>query len=362
MKVMQSGATTRHERYLYRGYLQLAALNLLDATNVIHAITWDPTEPVATRPLALQRGTNGWSYGFDQVKNVTELFDSTGALAAAYDYAPFGALTSATGPAATLNPLTFSSEIHDSPLGLIYYNFRHLNVLDGRWVNRDPINENGGLNFYVMVYNAPIWRFDKNGLSRHNGGGNDVPPVVIDLPPPRPSPSPTPPQESTDSILLAFFRGFVEGLRDAVTSPEYLRCQGACSLDVTLNSINPLPFYVTPGNLVYRYGSADIVDFSPSPSDVSEQIIVGYYAAALAAHGGQFEINRMTELLERRCSKIGERHRRVMEQKLRESLQTQNAVLKAKKLTAALVIVEATVGFWDCYENKCKRCLESCTP
>jgi len=164
MKVVQSGATTRHERYLYRDYLQLAALDLLDATNVIHVLTWDPTEPVATRPLALQRGTNCWSYGFDQVKNVTELFDSTGALVAAYDYAPFGALTSATGPATALNPLTFSSEIHDTPLGLIYYNYRHLNVLDGRWTNRDPIGEQGGLNIVMFVGNEPLVRSDKLGL------------------------------------------------------------------------------------------------------------------------------------------------------------------------------------------------------
>jgi RHS repeat-associated protein len=163
MKVVQSGTTTRHERYLYRGYLQIAALDLLDATNVNHAITWDPTEPTATQPLALQRGTNGWSYGFDQVKNVTELFDATGALAATYDYAPFGALTDSTGPAADLNPLTFSSEIHDAPLGLIYYNVSHLNVLDGRWVSRDPIEERGGINVFVFVGNRPSHRVDMLG-------------------------------------------------------------------------------------------------------------------------------------------------------------------------------------------------------
>jgi RHS repeat-associated protein len=53
-----------------------------------------------------------------------------------------------TGPAADLNPLTFSSEIHDAPLGLIYYNVRHLNVLDGQWVSRDPIEERGGINVF----------------------------------------------------------------------------------------------------------------------------------------------------------------------------------------------------------------------
>jgi len=85
---------TRHERYLYRGYLQIAALDMLNNSSVKHTIIWDPTEPTATRPLALQIGSNAYFYSFDQIKNVTELFDSTGALAATYDYSPFGQVTS----------------------------------------------------------------------------------------------------------------------------------------------------------------------------------------------------------------------------------------------------------------------------
>jgi RHS repeat-associated protein len=145
-----NGILTRHERYLYRGYLQIAALDMLNSANVKHTIVWDASEPTATRPLALQIGANAYYYSFDQVKNVTELFDGTGALAATYDYSPFGQVTSfqitQSGSQAITqfsNPLTFSSEIHDSTLGLQYYNYRHLNTLDGRWVNRDPILEQG---------------------------------------------------------------------------------------------------------------------------------------------------------------------------------------------------------------------------
>ena len=32
----------------------------------------------------------------------------------------------------------FSSEYMDDELGLIYYNYRHLNPRDGRWISRDP--------------------------------------------------------------------------------------------------------------------------------------------------------------------------------------------------------------------------------
>ena len=154
----------RHERYLYRGYLQIAALDMLNAAHVKHIIAWDPTERTATRPLSLQIGVNNYFCSFDQVKNVTELFDSTGAIAATYDYSPFGQVTSFQITPFS-NPLTFSSEIHDSTLGLQYYNYRHLNLLDGRWVNRDPSGEKSGINVNVFVYNNVCNAWDSLGLS-----------------------------------------------------------------------------------------------------------------------------------------------------------------------------------------------------
>jgi hypothetical protein len=51
-----------------------------------------------------------------------------------------------------------------------------------RWVNRDPIQEFGGVNLYGFVRNEPTSMLDSLGLSH----GNPVPPVVIS--PPRPIP------------------------------------------------------------------------------------------------------------------------------------------------------------------------------
>ncbi len=49
-KVTVNGTVVSHERYLYRGYLQLAALDMLDNRNVLRTLLWDPLEPVAARP------------------------------------------------------------------------------------------------------------------------------------------------------------------------------------------------------------------------------------------------------------------------------------------------------------------------
>ena len=89
-KVTENGTVASHERYLYRGYLQIAALDMLDNRNVLRTLLWDPLEPVVTRPLALVQDNILYCYGVDFNKNVTEVFDAQGTIAAAYDYSPMG--------------------------------------------------------------------------------------------------------------------------------------------------------------------------------------------------------------------------------------------------------------------------------
>jgi RHS repeat-associated protein len=120
---------------------------------------------VATRPLLLSIPSGWHTYGFDQVKNATELFDSSGSISAIYDYAPFGEASLGFGSAGLFNPITFSSEIVDSCLGLIYYNWRFLNVLDGRWIRRDPVEIDNGADLYLFCKNKTIDINDLLGLS-----------------------------------------------------------------------------------------------------------------------------------------------------------------------------------------------------
>ena len=49
-KVPQNGTVASHERYLYRGYLQIAAQDMLDNRNVLRTLLWDPLEPVVPAP------------------------------------------------------------------------------------------------------------------------------------------------------------------------------------------------------------------------------------------------------------------------------------------------------------------------
>ncbi|MDO4410589.1 MAG: RHS repeat-associated core domain-containing protein [Akkermansia sp.] len=127
-------------------------------------ITRDPTQPVATRPLAIQKDETWYTYGWDLTKNICEIFGQNGYICSTYTYTPFG---SVTDNGDITQPIQWSSEYYDNELALVYYNYRHYNPMDGRWINRDPIAEQGGRNLYGFVGNS-IFEVDYIGLALPN--------------------------------------------------------------------------------------------------------------------------------------------------------------------------------------------------
>ena len=95
-----------HHRYIYRGYLQIAALDLTRSVHpALWFVTWDPSQPTATRPLAIQKDGTWFTYGYDLTKNICEVFGPAGCIRMAYAYAPFGAVTAS----ATTRPRSVAS-------------------------------------------------------------------------------------------------------------------------------------------------------------------------------------------------------------------------------------------------------------
>ncbi|TAE90030.1 MAG: RHS repeat-associated core domain-containing protein, partial [Verrucomicrobia bacterium] len=52
-----------------------------------------------------------------------------------------------------------------------YYGYRYYHPQTGRWINRDPIEENGGLNLYSFIDNKSINALDYLGLKREKRTG-----------------------------------------------------------------------------------------------------------------------------------------------------------------------------------------------
>ncbi len=170
-RVMVNGNVTLHQRYIYRGYLQIACIDLTRSHHpALWYITWDPTQNIATRPLAIQKDGTWYTCGWDLTKNICEVYRNNGTLGTCYTYTPYGQV-SASG--SVTQPIQWSSEFNDAELGLIYYNYRHYNPVDGRWMGRDKLEEPmipayryvnpifetdylGNLTMGVIEYGAPI--------------------------------------------------------------------------------------------------------------------------------------------------------------------------------------------------------------
>lgn len=164
---------TKSTRFVYMGYLMVASM---DSTQNISNIPllgtwfWDPSEPVATRVLAMcthnaDRSVASTRYAaHDLLKNVSALFDSSGTPQAKFEYTPYGEMLTIEGAWASAMPFCYSSEYRDGDLGLVYYNYRHYNPRDGRWISRDPIEESGEINLYAFVRNNPSYFYDVLGL------------------------------------------------------------------------------------------------------------------------------------------------------------------------------------------------------
>ena len=92
--------------------------------------------------------------------NVRQILDSSDNVVAYYEYDPFGKLISKGGTYADANRYRHATKPYDEDTGLYYYTYRHYNPESGRWINRDPIAEEGGLNLYAFCSNNGINLWD----------------------------------------------------------------------------------------------------------------------------------------------------------------------------------------------------------
>jgi RHS repeat-associated protein len=103
-------------------------------------------------------------YFNDGSGNVAGMVYSNGLFAAQYTYDPFGNILRTSGPLASANAYRFSSKEWNAIPGTYYYHYRFYDPSVQRWLNRDPIQEAGGINLYEFAANGAINWFDLYGL------------------------------------------------------------------------------------------------------------------------------------------------------------------------------------------------------
>ena len=111
-------------------------------------------------------------YHSDGNGNITALVSQNGLILASYVYDPYGRTLAQSGPLATANTYRFSSKQYQANAALYYYGYRFYSPNLQRWVNRDPIEEDGGTNLYVLGRNDLANYVDPLGLDP--GYGNPI--------------------------------------------------------------------------------------------------------------------------------------------------------------------------------------------
>lgn len=101
---------------------------------------------------------------YDGNGNITEYLteENAGTLTAHYEYDAFGQVVSKTGNREYI--YQFSTKPYNELTGFIYFNYRNYDSVMGRWLERDPIYENGGYNVYSYLNNSSLGKIDILGL------------------------------------------------------------------------------------------------------------------------------------------------------------------------------------------------------
>ena len=176
-KVVTNGGNVTTSDFLYDGWNLIAILN--PQSSILQSFMWGTDLSGSMQGAGGVGGLLEMSYNGSSTTNCFPAFDGNGNVAALvnaangtivanYEYGPFGEVIRSTGPMAKANPIRFSTKYDDDESDLLYYGYRYYKPSTGTWVNRDPINERGGINLYDFVWNEPVGRIDALGLY---GGG-----------------------------------------------------------------------------------------------------------------------------------------------------------------------------------------------
>ena len=113
--------------------------------------------------LSVQQSGNNYYYHYDGRGNITTVTDSQQQVVAQYLYDEYGQINNQSG---TLDqPFRFSTKRTDTATGMIYFGYRFYVPEMQKWLTRDPIGENGGINLYGYVGGNPIGNVDPFGFA-----------------------------------------------------------------------------------------------------------------------------------------------------------------------------------------------------
>ena len=173
--ILKSGATGQTQSevaYVYDGWSVVGVYDITTATPTFQKVyLWGEDLSGNLQGaggvgglLAEKRGGQTYLPVYDGNGNIMSYLNaSTKASVAEYVYDAFGRTISSSGAEADNFTYRFSTKPLDGS-GLYYYGYRYYDPQHGRWISRDPLEENGGVNLYGFVGNNSLKYYDILGL------------------------------------------------------------------------------------------------------------------------------------------------------------------------------------------------------
>ena len=151
------------ERHVYDDNWQVIAD--LDANgNVLRSYVWDAG---IDRLLAVKIGNRTYTAHTDIQGTVWAFSDEQGNVAAVFGYDAWGNVVSCTyAPGAEVLAdvrYGFQGREHSRLTGFIHFRMRWYDPVTGRWLSKDPIRLEGGMNLYAFCGCDPVNRLDAYG-------------------------------------------------------------------------------------------------------------------------------------------------------------------------------------------------------
>ena len=211
------------QHYTYDGWNMIAETSGTNTTHYVWGLDLSGSRQGAGGVgglLAIVQNGETYHSAFDGNGNVTEYVSTDGAIAAHYEYSPFGETVIQAGPLADAFAFRFSTKYLENEAKLYYYGYRFYATNIGRWINRDPIGERGGRNLSSFCLNNSLLNIDSRGKAAMNWGGvgGNFGPGPL-LPPPSP---PLPPEDEIIDILGIDFSTNIDGMFDFSNDPDEL--------------------------------------------------------------------------------------------------------------------------------------------
>ncbi|MCE5324303.1 hypothetical protein LLG46_13460 [bacterium] len=159
----QSGTTVTYS--LYAGGVPVCEMD--DTGSVMAINTFGPTGLLARRD-----GSTSTFYTYDPLGSAVQTLDSSGTATSTQLYDAYGNLLA--GIATT--PFGYGAQYGyytDSETGLQLLSHRYYDPAEGRFLTRDPIGYEGGMNLYGYVENNPVNAIDPSGLCGETSLGKE---------------------------------------------------------------------------------------------------------------------------------------------------------------------------------------------